>query len=78
MQAMNYLDRAGKSACDVLSDVEKNYNRDLQGRLSRMAFSEIAQSWYKDGDKVTNNWAGGTREYVKRLKKIDMDSYAVR
>ena len=43
-----------------------------------MAFSKIENSWYKDGDKVTNNWAGGTREYVKRLKKIDMEAYTLR
>lgn len=78
IQAMNYLDESGKQSCDVKRDVEQKYNQELQMRLSKMAFSKIEQSWYKDGNKVTNNWAGGTREYVKRLKKINMAAYTVK
>ncbi|MFT6407920.1 MAG: cation diffusion facilitator CzcD-associated flavoprotein CzcO [Arenicella sp.] len=78
IQAMGHLDRVTKQACDVKSEFEQNYNQELQARLSTMAFSKIENSWYKDGDKVTNNWAGGTREYVKRLKKIDMEAYTLR
>jgi cation diffusion facilitator CzcD-associated flavoprotein CzcO len=78
IQAMANLDRLAKQSCEVKSEVEEDYNRELQARLSTMAFSKIENSWYKDGDKVTNNWAGGTREYCKRLKKIDMAAYTLR
>jgi len=78
IQAMDQLDQLGKQSCDVKKDVEANYNKEIQRRLSHMAFSKIEQSWYKDGNKVTNNWAGGTREYVRRLKKINMAAYTVK
>jgi len=78
LQAMAYLDKAGKQSCDVKHDIEEAYNLELQTRLSKMAFSKVEQSWYKDGNKVTNNWAGGTREYVKRLKKINVAAYTIR
>jgi len=78
IQAMSYLDETGKQTCDIKDDVEQKYNQELQSRLSNMAFSKVAQSWYKDGNKVTNNWMGGTREYVKRLKKIDMSAYTIK
>ena len=75
MQAMWHLDEAGLQTCAVKRDVETQYNQELQARLSNMAFSKVAQSWYKDGNRVTNNWAGGTREYVRRVKKIDLAAY---
>jgi cation diffusion facilitator CzcD-associated flavoprotein CzcO len=75
LQTMRHIDETATQACEVKPDVEDRYNRELQSRLSKMAFSKVEQSWYKDGDKVTNNWAGGTREYVKRLKKIDIGAY---
>jgi cation diffusion facilitator CzcD-associated flavoprotein CzcO len=78
IQAMVNLDQLGKQSCEVKNEVEQDYNQELQTRLSTMAFSKIENSWYKDGDKVTNNWAGGTREYAKRLKKIDMAAYTLR
>ena len=43
-----------------------------------MAFSKIENSWYKDGDKVTNNWVGGTKEYVRRMRDPNLDSYVFR
>ncbi len=78
IQALDQLDQLDKQSCDVKQDVERNYNNEIQRRLSDMAFSKIEQSWYKDGNKVTNNWAGGTREYVKRLKKINMAAYTIK
>ncbi|MFT4635204.1 MAG: cation diffusion facilitator CzcD-associated flavoprotein CzcO [Arenicella sp.] len=77
IQAMCHLDQVSKQTCEVKNEVEQTYNLELQTRLSSMAFSKIENSWYKDGDKVTNNWAGGTREYVMRLKKIDMAAYTL-
>ena len=63
------------SALDVKHAVEAEFNSELQTRLATLAFSKVANSWYKDGDKVTNNWVGGTKEYVRRLRDIDWNAY---
>lgn len=65
----------GLAAMDVKSDVENQFNVELQARLSNLAFTKVAQSWYMDGNKVTNNWAGGTKEYVRRLRSLDWVAY---
>lgn len=69
------IDDKGLSSCEVKREVEHDYNRDLQTRLSTLAFSKIANSWYKDGNKVTNNWVGGTKEYVRRMRRLDLRVY---
>ncbi len=75
IQAMSHLEKKALKSCEVKQAVERRFNEELQSRLERMAFSKIEQSWYKDGNKVTNNWAGGTREYTKRLKTLNAESY---
>jgi len=77
IQAIEYLDANGLTAVDVKADVEVQYNQELQSRLSKMAFSLIEQSWYKDGNKITNNWAGGTKEYCRRLRQVDWNAYSL-
>ena len=63
------------SSVEVKQEVEQAYNEMLQRRLAGLVFNEIEASWYKDGDKITNNWAGGTREYTRRLKTIDWSAF---
>lgn len=75
LQAMAHIDQGSFKSCEVKHLVEQRFNEEIQSRLERMAFSKIEQSWYKDGNKVTNNWAGGTREYTKRLKTLNTESY---
>ncbi len=75
IQTMSHLDKESLRSCEVKQDVEQRFNDELQSRLERMAFSRIEQSWYKDGNRVTNNWAGGTREYTKRLKTLRAQAY---
>lgn len=75
LQTMAHLDKNSFKSCEVKESVEQRFNDELQQRLGRMAFSQIQQSWYKDGNRVTNNWAGGTREYTKRLKDLRSDAY---
>jgi len=71
------LDANALTSCEIREDVEQEYNDELQTRLANMAFSGVKQSWYMDGDKVTNNWAGGTREYERRLKNLDWNAYSL-
>ncbi|MBT8114407.1 MAG: NAD(P)/FAD-dependent oxidoreductase [Arenicella sp.] len=75
VQAVTRLKQEHKRVMDVKQSVEQAYNTELQSRLADMAFNLVDESWYKDGNKITNNWAGGTREYVRRLKHIDWSGY---
>jgi len=77
VRAIRHVDQKHAMALDIKPEVEQHFNAELQERLKQLAFSEVAQSWYIDGDKVTNNWAGGTREYEQRLSRIDCNDYAL-
>ena len=72
LQAMQ---SGAKSPLQVKAEVEAEYNQELQARLAKTAFIEVGHSWYLDGGKITNNWAGGTREYMRRLKRFDASAY---
>ena len=78
LKLIQHIDAESVLSCEIKRDIELEYNRELQHRLSTMAFSKIANSWYKDGDKVTNNWMGGTKEYVKRMNSLDVKQYLFR
>ena len=75
IESIQRQDRQGVLALDVKSSAEDEFNRELQARLATLAFSKVAASWYMDGNKITNNWVGGTREYVRRLGNIDWAAY---
>lgn len=77
VQLVQALDEKGLSSIAVKPDVEAQYNEQLQRRLNQLAFAEVEQSWYKDGGRITNNWAGGTREYMKLLKHFDPAAYSM-
>lgn len=75
VRAICYVDQRQASALDIKPSVEQEYNLELQQRLRNMAFSEVSNSWYMDSGKVTNNWAGGTREYERRLNAVNWNDY---
>ncbi len=75
VECMEGLEARGRSALDVRQAVEDSYNAELQARLHTMAWYEVAASWYMDGGKVTNNWAGSTWEYVRRLRQVPWHAY---
>lgn len=77
LECISRLDRDGNQALDIKEEVEEDYNQELQSRLRKLAFNDVEDSWYKDGDKITNNWAGGTREYMRRLAKVDWQAYTI-
>lgn len=77
LQAINGLEKRGLQVLSVKPEVEDAYNSELQTRLQKLAFSEVAHSWYMDSGKITNNWAGGTLEYRRRLRQFDWPSYNV-
>ncbi|MEH6606900.1 MAG: NAD(P)/FAD-dependent oxidoreductase [Pseudomonadales bacterium] len=69
------MDDRKLATIEVKKDSEKSYNEELQNRLRKMAFYEIEHSWYMDGGKVTNNWAGGTVEYKRRMRHFPWADY---
>lgn len=77
LECISKLDENGNQALDIKVEVEAEYNQELQNRLRKLAFNDVEDSWYKDGDKITNNWAGGTREYIQRLAKVDWQAYTI-
>ena len=56
-------------------DVENAFNEDMQDRLSNLTWAKVEASWYKDGDKLTNNWPGTAREFQRRLKTVDWGDF---
>ncbi len=69
------LDKQGQSSVDVKHEAECAYNAEVQDRLNRMVFSAIETSWYMDNGKITNNWAGSTWEYRRRLDASHSSAY---
>jgi len=61
------MDKAGRGAISVKPAAEAAYNVEIQRRLRETAWDKIDASWYKDGEKITNNWPGSSREFKQRL-----------
>ena len=72
---LQMIQEAGADAVAVEPEVEATYNEEVQRRLGELAFSKIEKSWYKDGERVTNNWMGSSREFRKRLRVPDLSHY---
>ena len=68
----------GAGALVVKPEAEEAFNRELQNRLSKMVWNSLDASWYKDGGRVTNNWAGTTLEYMRRMRRIQWQDFEVR
>ena len=69
------LAKADGQIVTVKSDAEVQYNEDIQRRLRETAWDKIDTSWYKDGEKVTNNWPGSSREFKRRLTHPNFDHF---
>ena len=69
------MNRAGAGTVRVNQAAEAEYNRDVQTRLRGTAWDKIDASWYKDGEKVTNNWPGSSREFKQRLTHPIFDHF---
>jgi len=60
---------------EIDAGVEKAFNDEMQDRLANLAFSTVEDSWYLVEGRVTNNWAGRTTEYRRRVNKLDIGLY---
>ncbi|MBK7685712.1 MAG: NAD(P)/FAD-dependent oxidoreductase [Rhodocyclaceae bacterium] len=77
VQAIQGLDQRDAAAMDIKPEVESAFNDELQQRLATMIWSKVEASWYIDGKRITNNWAGSTQEYLRRCKQIDWGNYVL-
>lgn len=75
--AIETLDRNAQTVIEVKAEVEQKYNEEMQQRLSKMAWNAIEASWYKDGDKITNNWPGSTYEYIRRTRQVQWADFKI-
>jgi cation diffusion facilitator CzcD-associated flavoprotein CzcO len=67
--------RANGGTVGVIADAEAAYNAEVQQRLRETAWDKVDASWYKDGEKVTNNWPGSSREFKRRLTNPIFDHF---
>lgn len=77
VQCILKLKAEGKQALEVSAEAEVTFNLEIQQRLRKMAWNKIAVSWYKDGDKITNNWPGSTQEYLRRTRRVKWADYQI-
>lgn len=58
-----------ETTIEVDAQAQQDYNREIQRRLQRMVWNRVADSWYRDGGKITNNWPGRCAEYARRTRR---------
>ena len=71
------IERAKDGAIEVDRETELEFSAEMQERLSKLAWAKIEDSWYKDGEKIPNNWPGSSLEFKKRLKTPIWDHFEV-
>lgn len=71
------IQRAGDGAIDIRQETADEFDAEMQRRLSTTAWNEVDGSWYKYGDRITNNWPGSSWEYYRRTKKPIKERFRV-
>lgn len=70
VQLIAAVERQQCSAVEVYAEVEARYNSELQARLQSMVWNRVADSWYKSGGRITNNWPGSVGEYRRATRRF--------
>lgn len=76
--AIGQLLRNGWKALDVRADVQEEYNRDIQRRLTATTWNSGCSSWYltDDGFNATM-YPGFASQYVGQLRAVDLQDYRI-
>ena len=77
LQAIAAVDRQRGSTVEVRGEIEAQYNRVLQSRLRGMVWNCVADSWYKSGGRITNNWPGSVGEYRRATRRFHAGDFSV-
>ena len=75
---LKLMDKTGEGIIEVKTKPEQAFNSEAQERLSKLAWAKIDASWYKDGDRVTNNWPGSSLEFKRRLENPFFEDFNIR
>ena len=75
--ALRVLAAGDNAYFDLLPEVQRGFNAEIQGRLSGSVW-ESCNSWYRTpSGRVTNNWPGQTLEYRHRTQAFDPKRYRI-
>jgi cation diffusion facilitator CzcD-associated flavoprotein CzcO len=76
-QCLELLDAHGADELDVRPDVQKQFNQDMQSKLTKGVWTEGGcKSWYLDAQGVNRTvWPGFTWRYWMRTKKVRVEDY---
>jgi len=75
LSCLQQMSAHGIAAVDVRAEVQEQYNREMQERLSDSSWATVEDSWYLQGGKVTNNWPGRTTEYRRRTRHCNLGDF---
>jgi cation diffusion facilitator CzcD-associated flavoprotein CzcO len=78
LQALNAVAQRRASTLEVREDVEEKYNQTIQARLRDMVWNSVAESWYKSGGRITNNWPGSAGEYRRATRRFNAADFDLR
>jgi len=71
------MQKTQKGSISIKAEVEQAFDKEMQARLANTVWATIEASWYKEGERIPNNWPGSTLEYKKRLKKPNWDNFGI-
>ncbi len=77
VQAIALAQRESASVVEVREDVERRFDQQTQERLDGMVWSQVAESWYKSGDRITNNWPGSVGEYRRATRRFEPRDFRI-
>jgi cation diffusion facilitator CzcD-associated flavoprotein CzcO len=74
-QALGLMRERGAGAIEVRAEVEAQSDQELQERFAHTAWTQC-DSWYRDSSgRITANWPGYMREYVRRTRVLRAEDY---
>ncbi|MCW3015658.1 MAG: FAD-dependent pyridine nucleotide-disulfide oxidoreductase [Solirubrobacterales bacterium] len=75
-QAIQYLATSSERWIDVRDDVHRDFNDELQQRMTSRVFTAGCPGWYTtDAGKVTQVWVGSHVEYGRRTRHFEPALY---
>jgi len=70
------MDRTSASTMEVLPEVQRNYNAEIQRRLATTVWNSGCVSWYRTkAGKNTSLWPGHTFEFMRRTRTVKPAEY---
>lgn len=76
LSCIEEIDRRGASAMEVRADIQVEYNKEIQDRLSTTVWNSGCVSWYRTkAGRNTSLWPGHTFEFMHRTRKVDPNDH---